>query len=201
MDGGGQQSSIGMENVPAGWKPTPARSRQGARESKKRGPDRQELTIVCKKKQEKSLKRKMKRKMKIGRGKAVCPPKRYGKGSNVENEAPISVMCVDNTAGGQLVKRLQAEELRMGRMTGYRVRIAEYGGMPLSRLLPSTNPWRAGDCGRDDCVLFSQEEDKRQNCKMWNVLYENKCTVCNVEVKNGKKRQPVLLDGHGIYIG
>ena len=118
MDVGGQQSSSRMENVPAGWKPTPLRSRQGAREKKKRGPDRQGLPLGCKKKQEKSLKRKMKKKMNIGRGKAVCPPKRKGKGSNVENEAPISVMFVDNTVGGQLGKRLQAEELRMGRMTG-----------------------------------------------------------------------------------
>ena len=92
------------------------------------------------KKQESSLKRKIKRNMNIGRGKAGCPSKRKGKGSNVENEAPISVMFFDNTVGGQLAKRLQAEEPRMGRMTGYRVRIAECAGMPLSRLLPSTNP-------------------------------------------------------------
>ena len=41
----------------------------------------------------------------------------------------------------ELAKRLQAEDNRIGRMTGYRIRIAESAGMPLSRLLPSTNPW------------------------------------------------------------
>ena len=50
-------------------------------------------------------------------------------------------------------------------------------------------------------MLCSQEEDKRQNCKMRNVLYGNKCTVCNVEVKDGKKTQTVLMDGKGIYVG
>ena len=81
-------------------------------------------------------------------------------GSNVENEAPISVMFVDNTVGGQLAKRLQAEELRMGRMTGYRVRIAESAGMPLSRLLPSTNPWGGGDCDRVDCLLCRMRKSR-----------------------------------------
>ena len=81
----------------------------------------------------------MKQQMNKGRGKAGCPPKRKNNGDNVQNEAPISVMFVDNTMGGQLAKR-------MGRMTGYRVRIAVSAGMPLSKLLNSSNPWPTGLC-------------------------------------------------------
>ena len=73
---------------------------------------------------------KMKR-INIGRWKAGCPSKRKGMGSNVENEAPISVMFVDNTLGGLRTKGLQAEELRLGMTTGYSVRIAKSTGMPL----------------------------------------------------------------------
>ena len=105
----------------------------------------------------------MKQKMNKGRGKAGCPPKRKNNGDNVQNEAHIRVMFFDNTMGGQLAKR-------MGRMTGYRVRIAVSAGMPLSRLLPSKNPWGAGDCGRQDCVLCGQDDEKQQICKMWNIL-------------------------------
>ena len=36
---------------------------------------------------------------------------------------------------------------------------------------------------------------------MRNVLYEHKCTVCNVEVKDDKKTQSYLMDGKGIYVG
>ena len=133
-----ENSSRGMENTPEGRKPaTPPRVRKGVMKGKKRGAERQTQTLGGKKKQEKSLKRKIKRKVNIGRGKAGCPSKTMEVGSNVENETPISVMFVDNTAGEQLAKRLQAEELRMGRMTSYRVQIAESAGMPLSRLLPS----------------------------------------------------------------
>ena len=73
--------------------------------------------------------------------------------------------------------------------------------MPLSRLLPSTNPWGTGDCGRGDCVLCSQDDEKKQNCKVRNILYENKCTVCNVDVKDGKNTKPFLMAGKGIYVG
>ena len=65
--------------------------------NKKRGTDRRPLTLWGQKKQENSLRRKLKRKINIGRGKAGFPAVRKEKGSNVENEAPISVMFVDYT--------------------------------------------------------------------------------------------------------
>ena len=104
------------------------------------------MTLGGKKRQEKSHMRKMKRKVNIGRGKSEISAKKKEKGMNVQNEAPISVLIVDNTAGGLLAKKLQAEEGRLGKMTRYRVRIAESAGLPLARLLPSTDPWGNRDC-------------------------------------------------------
>ena len=170
--------------------------------NKKRGPGRKSLTLGGIKKQENSMRRKLKRKVNIGMGKAGFPASRKKRGDNVDNEAPISVLFVDNTAKGILARRIQDEEKKLGRMTGYRIRVAESAGMPLSRLLPSTNPWGSEDCEREDCVPCSQGDEKRINCKIRNILYENKCTVCNEQDDNQKKNsEPYKMDGKGVYVG
>ena len=175
----------------------------GQRPGKKRGPGRKQLTLGGKKRMEKSYKRKMKRKVNSGRGKAGIPAKPKRKGDNVNNEQPISVLFVDNTGGGLLAKRLQAEEVKLGKMTGYRVKIAESAGMPLARLLPSTNPWGNQDCGRADCTVCSQGDEKQQNCKVRNILYENICTVCKEDGNQVEKKRntPYQMDGKGVYVG
>ena len=96
-------------------------------------------------------------------------------------------------------KRLQDEEKRLERMTGYRMRIAESAGMPLSRLLPSTNPW--GSLEREDCVPCSQGDEKRINCKERNILYENQCTFCNKDEDLKQKLKSYQTTGRGVYVG
>ena len=77
--------------------------------------------------------------------------------------------------------------------------VAESEGMALSRLLPSTYPWGPGDCGRQDCMLCNQQDEPQQDCRKRNVLYENRCKVCMVEVEtDGKENQK---HGKGVYIG
>ena len=84
-------------------------------------------------------------------------------------------------------------------MTSCRVRVAESAGMALSRLLPSTNPWGPGDCRRLDCKLCNQQDEPQQDCRKRNVLYENRCQVCMVELEtDGKENQK---HGKGVYIG
>ena len=118
--------------------------------SKKRGPERRNLTLGGQKRQEMSLRRKIKRKINIGRGRVGHPASRKNKKDSLNNEAPISVLFIDNTKGGMLAKRLQSEESRLSTMTGYRIRVAEAAGTPLSILLPSTNQWGVQDCTRTD---------------------------------------------------
>ena len=115
-------------------------------------------------------------------------------------------MFVDNSAGGELAKRLQAAEDELGEATGYRIRIAESAGSALGILLPSTNPWGANDCERADCVICKQGDKKRIDCKRRNILYENKCEICNKDQQDGKKMKSSssvasLKDGKGIYVG
>ena len=109
-----------------------------------------------------------------------------------------SVFFVDNTAGGELARRLQEAEKRAGLVTGYRVRITESAGTPLGLLLPSTNPWGPQDCNRMDCITCSQNDEKRIDCRKRNILYESECTICNKVKKDGKED---LKDGRGIYVG
>ena len=112
-----------------------------ARKGKKRGPDRQSVTLGGIKRQKKSQKRRTKRQMNKDMGKAGIPASRKSRADKMMMEPPVSVLFVDNTRAGMLAKMLQKEEKRLGGITSYRVRIAESAGMALSRLLPSTNPW------------------------------------------------------------
>ena len=165
---------------------------------KKRGPGRVILTLGGKKKVEKALKRKMKSKMRKKISELNIPDGRIGK-KGAGPQAPVkSVLFVDNTAGGELAKRLQEAERDMGIATGYRVRVTESAGTPLGMLLPCTNPWGNADCGRGDCVPCAQPDERRMNCKKRNILYENRCTVCN---KADQKDGIFLKDGKGIYVG
>ena len=63
-----------------------------------------------------------------------------------------SVIFLDNTAMGGLAKMVQEAEHEAGETTGYRVRVAEAAGTPLSMIFPYTNPWGLQDCRRPDCI-------------------------------------------------
>ena len=141
-----------------------------ARKWKKKSPNRQTVTLGGVKRQEKSQRRRTKRQMNRDLGKAGIQAKRKSRADKVMMEPPVSVLFVDNTKNGILAKMLQKEEKRLGGMTSYRVRIAESAGMALSRLLPSTNPWGPGDCGRQDCMLCNQQDENQQDCRRRNVL-------------------------------
>jgi hypothetical protein len=112
-----------------------------------------------------------------------------------------SVLFVDNTIGGVLYKRLQESEDGSGSMSGYRVRVAEAAGTPLSVLLPSTNPWGPMDCQRDDCVTCKQDDERRIDCRRRNILYESECMVCAASKPVQKDGKVDMKDGKGVYVG
>ena len=184
----------GPESVELSQKTTPFRKAG----KQKRGPNRAILTLGGKKKMEKALKRKLKSKMRKKVSELNIPAGRIGR-KGAGPQAPVkSVLFIDNTAGGELARRLQEAEMDLGKATGYRVRVAESAGTPLGMLMPSTNPWGNADCGRSDCVPCAQQDEKRMNCKKRNILYENRCTLCN---KADQKDGLFLKDGKGIYVG
>ena len=107
----------------------------------------------------KAQKTKLKRMMNKEKGKAGMKAPNKTRAEKVMMEPPISVLFADNTKGGTLARKLKEEEKRLGGVTSYRIRIVESAGMALSRLLPSTNPWGPGDCGREDCKICSQDDE------------------------------------------
>ena len=66
-------------------------------------------------------------------------------------------------------------------MVGYRVRMVETSGTQLCRLLPNTNPWSGQSCGRPTCYTCTQGDEKLQNCRQRNIMYESSCTLCNMD--------------------
>ena len=92
----------GWKNLPEGWN---RRVTKVARKGKKRGPNRQTVTLEGVKKMDKSLKRRTKRKMNRDLGKAGIPARKKSRMEKVMQEPPISVMFIDNTKNGLLAKR------------------------------------------------------------------------------------------------
>ena len=70
-------------------------------------------------------------------------------------------------------------------------------GNALKRVFSSTNPWASRDCGRPDCIICSQGDEEIQDCRRRNILYENRCTLC--QVRDGK--DDAKMTGKGIYVG
>ena len=171
---------------------------------KKRGPGRGTVTLGGLRKIEKAKKRKAKRKLrkKLGMNnvqmRKEMPRKLRKKGQIPPTR---SVIFVDNSVGGKLAKRFQEAEEEAGDTTGYRVRITESAGSPLSMLLPSTNPWGPQDCLRKECVTCAQDDNKRIDCKKRNILYESECVICGEERKRMEKSKDWKDTGRGVYVG
>ena len=151
---------------------------------------------------EKSKKRKMRQKLRKRLSETLGMFQKGGKIAGKQRGPPPptrSVLFVDNTAHGELARRLMEAEKDLGEATKYKVRIAESAGDALGMLMPSTNPWGPMDCGRQDCIPCGQDDEKKLDCRKRNILYENVCQVCNQ--KDGKERKDAQKDGKGVYIG
>ena len=61
----------------------------------------------------------------------------------------------------------------MGKITRFKVKIQEEGGIQLARLF-SIDLARGEPCGREDCNPCKASK-KRPNCKQASILYESKC--------------------------
>ena len=108
---------------------------------------------------------------------------------------------MDQTPGGLLAKRLQEVEDRLAKASGYRLRMVELSGTPLSRLLPNTNPWAGQQCGRGSCYTCGQGEEHIQDCKRRNILYESSCTLCNPDKDKKKEKMKDMAKKEGVYVG
>ena len=168
---------------------------------KKRGANRETITLGGIKKIEKATLRKERQKLNRKLGSLNIPTTREKRRG--PQPPTISVCFLDNTANGILAKRMQEGEDVVGFKTNYRVKMTESAGTPLGLLLTTNNPWGNKDCERADCHPCSQMDEKRVNCKQRNILYESYCTECNPDdIKQGKKDEITFLrEGKGVYVG
>ena len=67
-------------------------------------------------------------------------------------------------------------------------------------MLLSTNPWVAGDCGREDFPVCNQGDENQQDCKKRNILYESSCRISQVEGKKAGKVDK-KAGNRGVYEG
>ena len=201
----GMQSGQNKEELPGGSRQdtTPAvpggtGSRQ-SRNKKKRGPDRGTVTLGGLNKIRKAKRRKARSNLRKKLGKHNVQVRQLTDRKAGPLPPTRSVFFVDNTAGGMLAKRFQQAEETTGDMTGYRIRITESAGTPMSMLLPSTNPWGPQDCLREDCVTCRQGDERRIDCRKRNILYESECTICKKTKDEGDRER--IKSGRGVYVG
>ena len=129
--------------------------------------------------------------------------RRKCKASNPMNtKSPSTVMFVDWTKGGVLAGKLKAEEDRLTKTTGFRIKFVESGGTPLANMF-STNLAKGAACGRQDCHTCKQGDDPLLNCFARSVVYESSCTICHKDGKSEKSKQQSSprMDGKGSYTG
>ena len=89
-----------------------------------------------------------------------------------------TVMFVPSSRGGTLVLMMREAEEHLARLTGFRVRMQEAGGVKLSSMF-STDLAKGMHCGRTESHTCNDGGEKRPACKAQSVLYESKCIECN----------------------
>ena len=89
-----------------------------------------------------------------------------------------SVMFVQSTRRGILVNKLKEGEDELARITGFRIKYQEAGGVQLSKIF-STDLARDQPCGRNVCwPCQTSKEGETKNCKARSILYETSCIAC-----------------------
>ena len=90
-------------------------------------------------------------------------------------------MFINRTPRGALAAALKAEEDKLSVVMKKNIKIIERNGTQLQRLLTRADPWSGEDCGRQDCTVCSQPEDKTPDCRMTNLTYRTVCRLCKEE--------------------
>ena len=63
-------------------------------------------------------------------------------------------------------------------MVGFNMRVTERAGTTLGSMLSNKNVGSKLECGRVECRVCYQADDKRQDCVRRNILYESECVKC-----------------------
>ena len=135
-------------------------------------------------------------------GRMKCFQKDGNKKTDVKIET-TTVMFIPSTRGGLLTSMMRERETEMSRITRFKVKMKESGGIQLA-ILFGTDLAKGQPCGRQDCQPCNGGEG-RTNCKKTSVLYESKCTIWNPDQHNsrssGRKRMVSTPEGWNLMRG
>ena len=107
-----------------------------------------------------------------------------------------TIMMVPNTAEGELLNLLVLKEAKLCKITGYRAKLVEGNGVPLSRMIPS--PTTKDMCDRRELCQVCVGSQGTTRCQVRNVVYVSECLDCWVE--NSQNQDPTS-GTRQIYIG
>ena len=109
-----------------------------------------------------------------------------GKGiHNKQEMLTTTAMFIPNTVGGELIKRVEEQEVKIQSVTGWKAKVVEKPGTPLITLFQRSFDM-AGGCARvDKCMC----EGKGTSCMVKGVVYTATCQLCNSVSK------------HSVYVG
>ena len=96
-----------------------------------------------------------------------------------------SMMVVPNTEGSELFYLLVQKEAQLCKISGYRMKMVEGNGVPLSRLFstPLTPKW----ChNASSCNVCNYTEEKASRCIVRNVVYKATFLVCEEIFKSSQ---------------
>ena len=123
---------------------------------RKKKSEESESPECAREEQKQESKKRFKKAGKDGR-QVAC---RLEKPNDSMKKGPTTVMFVPWTVNGRLVGALKAEEDRLAKLTGFRIKFTEEGGTPLWQSF-STKLSGGLDCSREGCVTCAQPEEKK----------------------------------------
>ena len=102
---------------------------------------------------------------------------------------------------------MREEERAIARLSKYRVKIVERAGDKLERLLVQADPFEGKDCGREDCVICRNPEN-RKSCNRRSLVYKATCQLCEQqrreelrEAEDRGETETTITTRIGEYIG
>ena len=91
---------------------------------------------------------------------------------------PSTFLFCEYSSGGSFQSRLREVVERLAPMVGFNIRVTERAGTTLGSMLSNKNVGSKLECGRVECRVCCQADDKRQDCVRRNILYESECVKC-----------------------
>ena len=112
------------------------------------------------------------------------PPRRsLVKTSQPDLRKTVTYYTIPRTHDGALARQISRTEMELRVVCKTRVKIIECVGSTLKSILVKSNPWKALNCPRLDCLPCKQD-DKKFSCTRRNCTYITQCKLC---LSEGKK--------------